>query len=96
MRKAKIEIDSSYERAQKYLQEHREDNKEYWNNYISQIEERADLSGLLSSDSRSVRISEYKHIKESREQELEIKGELYYKLKELSQKDLIKSLIQLE
>ena len=82
-----LSIDHSYEEAQRYLQEHKEDNKEYWDKYVSQIEEKSDLSGLLSNANKHVRISEYKHIKQPEEEALVIQGNLYRDLKEISQKE---------
>ncbi|NDB61009.1 gramicidin biosynthesis protein, partial [bacterium] len=62
-------IDHSYGYAQKYLQDHQDNNKDYWNKYVSQIKERIDLSGLLlSSMHKNIKISEYKHIIDSQEQ----------------------------
>ena len=82
-------IDHSYEYAQKYLQNHQYDNKNYWDKYISQIEERSNLSGLLSNDSRrkNLKISEYKHIIDPQEELLIIKDSLYNNLKKLNQKE---------
>ena len=82
-----LSIDSSYEEAQKYLQEHTEDNRGYWDNYVSKIEEKVDISSLLSSDKGNVRISEYKNIKEATEATLTIKDKLYSHLKELGKKE---------
>src|ERR1700733_5908814 len=81
-----LKVDPSYEESQKYIQEHQDDNKDYWNKYISQIEERSDLSGLLLSANKSLRISEYKYIISPEEQVLTITGSLYNSLKEMSQK----------
>ncbi|KAB2835621.1 MAG: AMP-binding protein, partial [Caedimonadaceae bacterium] len=82
-----LKVDHSYGQAQGYLQAHRESHKEYWNQYISWIEERSDLSGLLSPSAKQIRISEYKHIKCPQEQTLTIRDESYNKLKALSQEE---------
>ncbi|MDD9337855.1 MAG: amino acid adenylation domain-containing protein [Rickettsiaceae bacterium] len=84
-----LEIEQSYQEAQKYIQKHQEDNKDYWNKYISQIEERSDLSGLLlsSSKQKQLRISEHKHILYPVEQVLTITGNLYDNLKKFSQEE---------
>ena len=82
-------IDYSYEYAQRYLQNHEYDNKDYWDKYISQIEERSDLSGLLLNEARGkgLIISEYKHIIDPQEQFLSIKDSLYSSLKKLGQEE---------
>ena len=79
--------DHSYLEAQKYLQDHKEDNIRYFQNYISKIEEKADLSILISTEKKKVRLSEYKQIEDHKEATLEIKGDLYGKLKRLSQEE---------
>ncbi|MDA0939158.1 MAG: condensation domain-containing protein, partial [Proteobacteria bacterium] len=80
----KLSIDYSYEDAQKYLQKSRGNGREYWDNYIGQIEDRVDIGGLLTDKNKSIRISEYKHIKNPQEEILIIKNELYSKLKDIS------------
>ena len=87
--KVEVAIDYSYEHAQSYLQNHRDDDIKYWRRYIGQIEERSDLSALLSEESRSnnIKISEYKHILKPKEEGLIIKAKLYNKLKSLGQKE---------
>ena len=84
-----LSIDHSYKDTQKYLQEHENDNKEYWNRYISQIEERGDLSGLLSSHNKQqyLKIHEYKHIINPAEQLLTIEGDIYNNLNKLIQEE---------
>jgi len=78
-------IDQSYTESQKYLQTQKNDLT-YWNNLISQIEDRTDLSGLLKSDKRHIRINEYKQINEPKEQSLKISGKLYTNLKSFGKK----------
>jgi hypothetical protein len=46
-----LTVDHSYEDAQRYLQAHKESNKGYWDSYVAKIEERLNLSGLLSINS---------------------------------------------
>jgi non-ribosomal peptide synthase protein (TIGR01720 family) len=82
-----ISVDHSYEEAQKYLQSHKESNREYWDNYVGQIEERVDLTGLLSGENKQERINEYRHIKSAKELSLSIKDELYNQLKALSRSE---------
>jgi len=84
--KVEVAVDYSYANAQQYLQDHKEDNKDYWDKYISQIEERMDLSGLLSGN-KSVRINEYKHILKSAEEKFIIEGGLYEQLKKLGREE---------
>ena len=85
--KVSLSLDRSYEDTQKYLQEHEDDNKEYWKKYISQVVEHVDLSGLLERNNKNLRISDYKHITAPSEERLIIKDNLYYSLKKLSQEE---------
>ncbi|MBP7006902.1 MAG: amino acid adenylation domain-containing protein, partial [Candidatus Pacebacteria bacterium] len=77
--------DHSYEDAQKYLQEHGEEHKEYWEQYVSRLEERGDLSGLFKKEGGNLRLSDYKHVKCPVEQTLIIKEKIYESIKSLSQ-----------
>lgn len=79
-------IDFSYQSAQKYLQDSRDINKDYWLSRIDTIEERPDFSGLLLShlQQKNFRISEYKHILNLKEEILSFENKLYYGLKKLS------------
>jgi len=79
--------DHSYEVTQSYLQEHKDDHEEYWDKYVEQIEEQVDLSGLLISKYKQIRLSQYKHIKMPKEKSLAICGLLYNKLKSVSQRE---------
>ena len=82
--KISLSIDNSYEHTQKYLQEHSNDNKDYWNNYLSQIEEVVDLSGLTYGH---VKISDHKYIIDSQEETLVIANDLYDNLRTLGKKE---------
>ena len=86
-REVLLSTDHSYEYTQKYLQRHIDDNKGYWDGYVGQIEERVDLTGLLSNDSKYLRLSDYKHIKLPKEQTLIIRDKLYIDLRKLSQEE---------
>ncbi|NDA90838.1 MAG: gramicidin biosynthesis protein, partial [Alphaproteobacteria bacterium] len=81
-------IDRSYEDVQKYLQGHQNDNKDYWDKYVSQIEDKSDLSGLSSSSRyKSLKTSEFKHITNLEAQTLIIEENLYYSLKNICQEE---------
>ena len=79
-----IAADESYQMAQRYLQIRQHDNQEYWQQYINQIKEKADLSSLLNDNQKHIKLNEYKHILEPANQILEIKEDLYKNLKELA------------
>ncbi|WP_164503864.1 non-ribosomal peptide synthetase [Rickettsiales endosymbiont of Stachyamoeba lipophora] len=87
--KVVLYIDKSYQEVQKYLQENKFSNHNYWKNYISQIENKPDLSSLLIENSkyRNIKLSEYRYITQFTEKTLEIKGALYNNLKNLSYRE---------
>ncbi|CAF2051818.1 unnamed protein product, partial [Rotaria magnacalcarata] len=75
--------DESYENAQIYLQKHRLDNIDYWENEINQIEERCDLTGLLKAEIRNkVVLNQYDHVKQSKSRTMIIDDKLYRNLKD--------------
>lgn len=76
-----VSLDNAYGQAQKFLQENKSLNDEFWQSYVGKVDFREDLTSLLQSDKRNIILSEYKHIKEPREVELEITGKRYTGLK---------------
>lgn len=78
-----LSVDKSYLKAQAYLQEHDQQDKPFWDDYLGQLEEAEDLSALLKPALKSIKLSDYKHIKEPKEQELAIKHLDYQALKQL-------------
>ncbi|CAF2107000.1 unnamed protein product [Rotaria magnacalcarata] len=74
--------DESYENAQIYLQEHSQENIDYWENEINKIEERCDFTGLLKQESKNkVVLNQYDHVKQQKESKLLIGDNLYRNLK---------------
>ncbi|CAF3669565.1 unnamed protein product [Rotaria socialis] len=74
--------DESYEHAQMYLQKHRLDNIDYWENEINKIEERCDFNGLLKEENKNkVVLNQYDHVKEPKSRTLIIGDNLYRNLK---------------
>ena len=82
-------VEQSYENTQRYLQEHKDDNNDFWAKYVSQIAERSDLSGLLSLTNKNklLKVSEYKHITDPQDKILRIEDETYHQLKKLGQEE---------
>ena len=46
--------DTAYIEAQDYLQSHRKDNLEYWENEVSNVDDRCNLNCLLNEENRSI------------------------------------------
>ena len=84
-----IIADMKYEEAQKYLQEHKDENKGYWENQVSQVSDHADFSFLLSEEAKekNIRINEYKHILDPKEETLLLNPDVYLKLETFCQKE---------
>ncbi|WP_212004034.1 non-ribosomal peptide synthase/polyketide synthase [Chitinophaga sp. HK235] len=78
-----VREDQSYAEAQRYLQQHRQDNEAYWTAAVAQLEGQEDLSYLLRADQRHIRLSAYRHILQPAEKALWISGTRYEALKRL-------------
>ena len=73
-----------YRKAQKYLQEHRQEHLDYWENEIRLIEERCDLNGLLKQEKKNkVVLNQYDHVKEPKASTLLIRDGVYRNLKQI-------------
>ncbi len=68
----KIVEDRTYILAQSYLQDNVNKNKEYWKDYISQIDDIEDLKGLYKKESNHINLNEIKSIKNIEEKILNI------------------------
>ena len=79
------EEDPAYNETQKYLQTQEHNNKLYWKQYVSAIETKSNLSGLLRYYSQHTQLNHYKLIHQPLNETLYINGELYMALKWLSQ-----------
>ena len=80
-KKPNITSDKSYVAAQLYLQSNIDHARPFWNTRIGSLSERSDLSGLLRSDMRHIKISNYKHVRVPKDRVININGDLYDQLK---------------
>ena len=65
-----ISEDSSYLKAQEYLQNNQASNRDFWNNYLEQIENADELSSMLKSSKKQVNVSEHKFISNTQQETL--------------------------
>ncbi|MFN7611090.1 MAG: condensation domain-containing protein, partial [bacterium] len=79
-----LRVDESYTLSQKYLQENKKTDEQYWKNYITKAQEHADLTGLLLSEQSHIKLNEYKHILKQSETAFVIQQAAYSKLKDMS------------
>ncbi len=88
-KKIRIKGESAYEYTQQYLQKHLDDNRAYWQEYVSKLDKKSDLSGLLSpvAKRKNINLGQYNHIKEPCKKTIKISGDSYKRLKELSKKE---------
>ena len=77
--------DLTYQRAQKYLQEHQDENQEYWYDYLKQIEDRGDLKILLKPEASNTDIKNHRQVAQEQVQDVAISGPTFVKLKETCQ-----------
>ena len=81
-REISISRDISYLKTQEYLQLHNLHNQGYWSDYLSKFEGFVeDLSSLLKEDRKHIILSDYRHIKNFKSQELELTLTQYDNLK---------------
>ncbi|MCC2645093.1 MAG: hypothetical protein K0R94_871, partial [Burkholderiales bacterium] len=82
--KANVEYDTAYAKSQAYLQEHENKDQTFWKNYISEVKDHTDLSGLMLLDKQHIQLNEYKYVANQKILKLNIDQELYIKLKDFS------------
>ncbi|MGD9153863.1 MAG: amino acid adenylation domain-containing protein, partial [Gammaproteobacteria bacterium] len=76
------EEDRSYKDAQKYLQLHNQDHKDYWLKHINRIDEKCHI-GTISDKLIGIKGDDYRHVLDPKENSIIIDGELYWGLKKL-------------
>ena len=81
-KKIVVAEDKTYFAAQDYLQKNRAEHFQYWENIMSRVETKEDLSSLLSLQKRSTDLSEYRHIEKWGEKKLIFSEGKYNRLKE--------------
>lgn len=61
------EVDATYEQAQAFLQQNRNEHAEYWQKKIDNIAERGDYNGLVKQQKRyKVSLTEYDHVEKQK------------------------------
>jgi amino acid adenylation domain-containing protein/non-ribosomal peptide synthase protein (TIGR01720 family) len=82
--KTEIIPEIAYIESQKYIGANNQDAKDFFTNYLEQIEQREDLNNLVDSK-ENINLIDYKLITEPKNMEKSLDKELYAKLKEVSQ-----------
>jgi non-ribosomal peptide synthase protein (TIGR01720 family) len=82
-----LAIDHTYETTQQYLQNHPQLYQDYWDHYLSKIQEKPILSKFLKSTQKHLK--DFRQMKEPQQERLKIEGKLYGDLKEISQKKAV-------
>lgn len=80
--KLEVGVDKSYLRAQAYLQQHSQNDSQFWDDYLAQIEDSEDLTALLKPELRHLTLADYKYIKVPQELDLTITDKDYRALKD--------------
>ncbi|MGK5641713.1 amino acid adenylation domain-containing protein, partial [Streptomyces sp. URMC 126] len=76
--------DHAYVAAQRYWEEHRDDDVDHWLREVERVDERGDFAGLLKEDIRyRVDLSDYDHVREHRTRGLGLGAERTAALKAL-------------
>ncbi|MDN3695556.1 amino acid adenylation domain-containing protein [Chryseobacterium tructae] len=79
--------DAAYAEAQKYLQNNKDSNIDFWKGYMELLEDREDISGWIKESQKHIDLSEYKQIVDHRSIKMSIVGEQYQKLKNFTAKN---------
>ncbi|WP_347220316.1 amino acid adenylation domain-containing protein, partial [Chryseobacterium sp.] len=80
-REVTIVPDRAYTDTQKYLRDHKETGRKFWNTYMKSLEDHEDLSGLIKASQRSVDLGTYRHIQDHQQVKMVITGDQYDLLK---------------
>ncbi|WP_220387593.1 non-ribosomal peptide synthetase [Legionella sainthelensi] len=78
-------VDTAYAQSQHFLQVQELENQSFWQQYVSQIEHKADLSNLLQEGKKQLKLSDYKYIIHQSEQTICIAEERFKQIKMMSQ-----------
>ncbi|BBH53956.1 non-ribosomal peptide synthetase [Fluviispira sanaruensis] len=83
--------DKKYSEIQKYIMTKKNENRDYWKEYISKIEDHLDLCALMTDEAKEQNIScnSYSYIQCPKEYSFSIDGEDYLNLKEMCQNNSI-------
>ncbi|PWN68629.1 hypothetical protein C1631_018305, partial [Chryseobacterium phosphatilyticum] len=73
--------DRAYTDTQKYLRDHKETGRKFWNTYMKSLEDHEDLSGLIKASQRPVDLGTYRHIQDPQHIKMRITGNQYDLLK---------------
>ncbi|WP_207385403.1 non-ribosomal peptide synthetase [Legionella cincinnatiensis] len=78
-------VDTAYAQSQHFLQVQELENQSFWQQYMGQIEHKADLSNLLQQGKKQLKLSDYKYIIHQSEQTICIAQERFKQIKMMSQ-----------
>ena len=83
------DIDLSYVKAQKYLQDNKDINLKFWKEYTARVGEKKELISLLTDSARAanLKIGEYRQVLEHNEKKISLDNEVSKSLKELGQRE---------
>jgi amino acid adenylation domain-containing protein/thioester reductase-like protein len=76
-------VDYIYSKVQSYIQNGNKDTREYWDQYMSQVKEKDDLTVLMDKIQKTD-LSGYRHVKDPKSQEFIVEDKIYYELKHLT------------
>ncbi|KFF74864.1 hypothetical protein HX13_12830 [Chryseobacterium sp. P1-3] len=82
--KVSVTQDRAYTDTQKYLREHKETARAFWNTYMKSLEDQEDLSGLIKVSQRSIDLGTYRHIRDHQQVKMTIDGDKYNLLKDFT------------
>nr|WP_260232358.1 non-ribosomal peptide synthetase [Chryseobacterium lactis] len=86
MKKEKLTLvtDHAYTNTQHYLQQHKEESRVFWKDYMKLLEDREDLSSLIKESHRHIDLGTYRQVREHRFVKMIIAEEEYQQLKKFT------------
>lgn len=80
----RLKVDRAFDEAQCYLRDHAGQDDAYWQEQISTIKERSDLSGLVHADKRDQPLQLISHIDDQQSEKITLHGENFQALSKLA------------
>ncbi|SMD03617.1 non-ribosomal peptide synthase/polyketide synthase, partial [Chryseobacterium sp. YR221] len=80
-------LDHAYINTQKYLQQHKDSSRSFWNSYMSLLQDQEDLSSLMKESQRHIDLGTYRQIQDHQFVKMTLADDQYQQLKKFTTKN---------
>ncbi|MBL3550485.1 non-ribosomal peptide synthase/polyketide synthase, partial [Chryseobacterium sp. KMC2] len=80
-------LDHAYINTQKYLQQHKDSSRSFWNSYMSLLQDQEDLSSLMKESQRHIDLGTYRQIQDHQFVKMTLADDQYQQLKKFTAKN---------